>query len=314
MSRLSKAAKKVTNNLVPATAIAGAFGPGMLGSLGMGLGTGGSAELIKRTALGASSSGAPAVDPSDVNGLTRQKLQDPNAAVSDLIAIYRGVNNGRNGYDTSLNAQAGQRLAEMAGVDPSIVGSMADQELVQAIQGRGEQKKIEDLAQKQQGQINAFADDFSTRAKTKREELAAALAKNNQSAFEMENPFILEDLNSRGLFRSPTAVNSAQADALKELELDRSNKLLAFDTSAFGDESDIRSGGLSNLIGGDQSALDTALNARRSGLEMAYNKSMADQEQSLADSLAKKKRRADLTNSLISGGASIISAAIPKPK
>lgn len=245
-----------------------------------------------------------------INDDVRARIAQTND-LAELIRIYRGFFNPQLGglaHDT--NALAGDKISEMTGLDRNAISSMHDAELVQAFQGQGEKKKIEDLAAKQQGQINTFADDYSVRAKSKREELAAALQKNNQDAFELQNPYILEDLNARGLFRSDTAVNSAQAEAMKELELDRSNKLLAFDTSAFGDEQDLRSGGLSTLLGGDQSALDTALNARRSGLEMAYNQVMSSQEQALAQSLAKKKRRADLNNALIGATGQAGAAAI----
>lgn len=242
--------------------------------------------------------------------LVRRRIAQTND-IQELIQIYRGFHNRVLGNEAgAVNALAGDKLAQMTGIDRNVISGMHDAEIVQAAQGRSEQRQMEDLAKKQQEDINRFADDFSGRAKTFRQQLAEALAKNNQQAFELQNPYILEDLNARGLFRSPTAVSQAQTEALKELEIGRQNSLLSFDTSAFDQEQDLRGGGLSHLIGGQQSALETALNARRTGLEMAHNQVLASQEQALAESLAKKKRRNDLYNSLISAGGNVASRAL----
>lgn len=240
----------------------------------------------------------------DVNELTRQAIE--RGDIATLLSVWRGLNNRRSGYDTALNEVAGRKLADLVGVEYTLLTGMSDPEIVQGAQGQSEKRKIEELATQQQGKINEFADEFSGSAKTFREQLAQSLAKNNQEAFELQNPYILEDLNSRGLFRSPTAVAGAQTEALKELEIGRQNSLLQFDTNAFGQEQDLRGGGLSHLIGGQMEGLNTALDARRTGLEMAYNQSMSAQESALAKSLARRKQRGDLTNSLIGAGGSII--------
>ena len=254
-------------------------------------------------------------------------IQQPNSAVDEnkrrsealkeefknstdiqfLIQSMRGLHNSGTGpYAKETNAVAIDRLAELTGLDRGGLTGMHDDEITQAYQGKIEKKKIEDLATQQQGQINTFADEFVGRAKTYRERLAESLGKTNQSAFELANPYILEDLNSRGVLSSPTAVNTAQADALKELELNRENTLTGFDTDVFNQEQDLRSGGLSAFLGGNQSALDTALNARREGLNRAYGQIDLNNQNALANSLAKKQRNAGLTNALIGGGGSIL--------
>lgn len=240
----------------------------------------------------------------NINDAVRARIAETND-ISELVQIWRGLHNRRQGYDTSINALAADKLATIAGVDRNLISGMSDQEIVQASHGQSEKRKIEELAKEQQGKINEFADDFSGSAKTFREQLAQSLAKNNQEAFELQNPYILEDLNSRGLFRSPTAVSGAQTEAMKELEIGRQNSLLQFDTNAFGQEQDLRGGGLSHLIGGQMEGLNTALDARRTGLEMNYNQTLAAQESALAKSLAKRKQRGDLTNSLIGAGGTI---------
>jgi hypothetical protein len=239
----------------------------------------------------------------------RERIGQTND-LGELLRIYRGFyNRDLREFATDVNALAGDKISQMTGLGRDGLSTMGDQQIVQAYQGMLEKKQLEEQATTQQGQINKFADEFEGRAKTYREQLAEALAQNNKKAFEMENPWILEDLNARGLFRSETAVNSAQAEAMKELELDRSNKLLAFDTSAFNDVNDLRSGGLSALLGGNADALNAAFEGRRTGLEMDYNKMIADQEQSLAQSLARKKRRSELYNSLINAGSRIAQGA-----
>lgn len=231
--------------------------------------------------------------------------------IGQILRYFRsGPGSGEAGQYGSraldVSNLAKDKLVQLTGIDANIISSMHDAEIIQSYQGNIEKRKIEELAKEQQGKINEFADEFSGKAKTFRQQLAESLAKNNREAFELQNPYILEDLNSRGLFRSETAVNQAQAEALKELEIGRENSLLQFDTGAFGQEQDLRGGGLSHLIGGEMEGLTTALDARRSGLEMSYNQSMAAQEQALAESLARRKRRSDLTNSLIGAGGSII--------
>ena len=171
--------------------------------------------------------------------------------------------------------------------------------------GLEEERRKKELAFQQQGQINTFADQFSGKAKSYRDQLASTLANQNVDAFKLANPYILEDLNARGLFTSPTGVNQAQTEALKELELDRQSKLLGFDQQVFGQENDIRGTALSALLGGEQSALESALEMQRSKLQRSFD--VADQEsvRRTAEYLAKKQARNQLISSLLSGGSQI---------
>lgn len=205
------------------------------------------------------------------------------------------------------------------------------------------------LAEKQKKQIEEFgksyttaADDYRTRLaerlagyqsdleKRNQEELAAYsndLANSRQKTFEQANPFILEDLNRRGLFNSETAVTGAQAEALKKLQAEDEGKMAAarlglyedsnafadqtqntltgFDTAAFGEGQDIMGEGLNTLLGGDQSALDAALELRRGKLQRSYDLADAAAERDYASSLARKQRRNATLNAGIGAAGSV---------
>lgn len=142
------------------------------------------------------------------------------------------------------------------------------------------------------------------------------LATSRQKTFEAANPKILEDLNRRGLFTSESAVNQAQAEKLKELQAADESKmgdarlglfgdlqnfseqgsgiLNNFDTGNFEAGQELRGQGLSTLLGGSQSALDSALELRRGGLEHNYASSEAAANRAFSESLARKQRQNDL--------------------
>lgn len=217
----------------------------------------------------------------------------------------------------------------------------------------------EALAKTQQQQISGFATEFDTAAGVRRNALAESmaakerelqggyetelgkygqdLASSRQKTFEQANPYILEDLNRRGLLTSETAVTGAQADALKALQAQDEAKLGGarldlfsdlqdyrergsdvlnqFDTGTFEAGQDIRGSGLSALLGGNQEALDSALELRRGGLERKYLTADQASEQAFANSLARKKRRSDIASAAISaaGGLATAGASLAIP-
>lgn len=168
-----------------------------------------------------------------------------------------------------------------------------------------EQLRRQELAEQQRKQIYDFADEYKSRAKSYRDELAKSLADIGQQTFYQANPFILEDLNSRGLFTSGSAVNERQADALKNIALANQEKLSAFDTNAYADEQDIYGSGLETYLGGNQDALDAALELRRAQIQRKFDIASQNQQADLAQNLARRQSRDQLLSSLIGFGGAL---------
>jgi len=168
-----------------------------------------------------------------------------------------------------------------------------------------EEAKRRALGLQQQGQINAFADQQQQAAADYHTKLAQSLAHQGQDFFSLENPGILEDLNSRGLFTSQTARDQAQANALKEIALNNNQQLSNFDTSSFNNINDIRGTGLSAMLGGDQSALDAALELRKAGIQHQFDQQAQQAQMSFAQMMAQKQQRQQLLSSIIGLGGSL---------
>lgn len=238
------------------------------------------------------------------NSFVNRTIRNPGAAIVGASLLgSTGAALGAAVGDTARNATSKTDEYNKQVSDANNRELSAQDEFTRL--GTEEERRRKELGIEQQGQINTFADQFAGKAKGYRNELAATLANQNLESFKLANPHILEDLNARGLFTSPTGVNQAQTDALKELELDRQSKLVDFDTNVFGQESDIRGNALSALIGGNQSALESALEMQRNKLQRSFD--VADQEsrRRTAEYLAKKQARNQLISSLISGGTQV---------
>jgi hypothetical protein len=193
-------------------------------------------------------------------------------------------------------------------------------------------------ATKQREQIGQFATEFETSAEARRKALADRLAAqtgeletagqaelgrygqdlatSRQKTFQQANPYILEDLNRRGLLTSETATADAQARKLAELEAadeanlgqarlglfedtqgfreSGANLLNQFDTGVFEEGQNIRGSGLESYLGGNQAALEEALGLRRSKIERDFGLADAASERAFSSSLAKKQRSNDL--------------------
>lgn len=150
------------------------------------------------------------------------------------------------------------------------------------------------------------------------------LATSRQKTFEQANPFILEDLNRRGLFNSETAVNQEQANALAKLQAadeaklgearlgmfndlqgyrqQQNDALTSFDNYAFGENADIDAESLNTLTEGNTDALNAALNLRRGKLENSYNLAMSAADRQTARDLAKDARKGSMGRIIASGG------------
>ncbi len=184
-------------------------------------------------------------------------------------------------------------------------------------QGQNFQNQIGQLRTGIQGQYDTALKGFQDTAAQRRSALSSSLAENARKNFQLQNPAILEDLNSRGLFSSPSTVANAQAQAMKELELANADKLTSFDTSSQGLQDQLQQQRLQALTGLDtsgtsanlqaqQDALDSSLDLRRGQLESKMQESQAGREEALARDLAREQRKAGITNSLIGAGGGIL--------
>lgn len=169
-----------------------------------------------------------------------------------------------------------------------------------------EENKRRALGQQQQQQILGFANEQEGRVADYRKLLAQHLSDTAQQTFTQANPGLLEDLNSRGLFTSQTARDDSQNRALQQLANEQQNQLSNFDTSQFNNINDIRGSGLSALLGGNQSALDSALELRKAGIQRSFD--LADQQRQLAfaQMLAGRQNRQQLTSSLLGLGGTLV--------
>lgn len=169
-----------------------------------------------------------------------------------------------------------------------------------------EEAKRKALGLQQKNQIFSFADEQQGRANTFRTGLAESLTNRGRDAFNLMNPSILEDLNARGLFTSQTARDQSQANAIKEIELANQEQLGAFDRDVFNDISDIRSSGISALLGGDQSALDAALELRKAGIQRRFDEADMAREQAMTQMLSRRQSRDQMVQGLLGLGGNII--------
>lgn len=129
----------------------------------------------------------------------------------------------------------------------------------------------------------------------KRGMLAESLGRSGQATFERANPFIMQDLQRRGLFTSPSARATAQSDVLGDIERENQQFLRQFDVAD-----------LSTQMQVEQDALDAALNLRRSGLENRLGVLQSSADRNLAESLARRQGRNQLWGSLIGAGGNIL--------
>lgn len=168
-----------------------------------------------------------------------------------------------------------------------------------------EEAKRKALGLQQQQQINEFATQMEGDTANYRKRLAQNLADTSQQTFQQAVPGLLEDLQSRGLFTSQTARDQETNRALQELATQQGNILSDFDTQQFSNIQDLRGTALSSLLGGDQSALDSALALRKAGIQRSWDAADQAAQNSLAQTLAKRQSRDQLLSSIIGGGSSI---------
>lgn len=179
------------------------------------------------------------------------------------------------------------------------------------------QERMKTLRSGLQSQYDKNIENYRNLTGSRRSSLVASLADQSRKAFQMQNPYILEDLQSRGLASSPTTVAQAQAQALKELELQNQDELNRFDTESRGYQDALEKQRLQDLnelqalesqgaFDLEQDAVNQALDIRRSELERSIQEADAAREEALARNLAKEQRRAGLTESLLGAGTNLL--------
>lgn len=216
---------------------------------------------------------------------------------------------GLGGLYTDFKANSESKMAEYERQQQAIADQDAAAQGDLEAMARIEERKRQELGKKQQEQILGFAGETETRGADFRKNLASSLAATGRGVFERENPNILEDLNARGLFTSQTARDQEQGRLLKDIALQEQESLSAFDKELFNEVQDIRGTGLSALLGGDQSALDSALSLRKAGIQRKFDEADAAREQSFAEMLAKRQSRDNLISSIIGLGGRLGASA-----
>lgn len=143
--------------------------------------------------------------------------------------------------------------------------------------------------------INMSADEYAKQAAAYRKALQQRLLEQGQEQFSQANPFILEDLNSRGFATSPTETANTQSRYLADIALKNNQTLGAFDTDAFNQESNLR-----------QQAAMTPLELERMGIERDY--ALADQarQESLSRELADQQSKDSMTSGLLGLGGNLL--------
>lgn len=182
--------------------------------------------------------------------------------------------------------------------------------------GQSLQDRIEGLRTNIGSAYDTALKNYQDTTAARRSSLATSLADTARKTFEQNNPYILEDLNRRGLFTSPSEVGRSQAQALKELELENQKTLMNFDETSrahedalaqqrLADLNQLQEAAVSGASQADLDALNASLDLRRSQLEAELQNTQSNKEEQLARDLARQQSRNSLINSLIGVGGSI---------
>lgn len=226
-----------------------------------------------------------------------------------------------------------QQLANSAlGVDPAFTvpelpanydfnDLAAYEQAVRKQQGTDFKRQIGEAKTGIGAQYDTSLKGYQNSTAARRAGLATSLTDTAQKNFQLQNPAILEDLNARGVFSSPTAVAQAQAQALKELEIGNQGMLNAFDTTSRSYEDQLSAQKLNELnqldlagtsadLAAQQSGIDAGLDLRRGNLERQMAEANAAREEALARDLAEQQRKQGITQSLIGAGGTLLGASM----
>jgi len=239
--------------------------------------------------------------------------------VGSRLANNRGLVSAMTGTGNALTPlPLGQRLPQSYGFNDLAEYEKNKRNLF----GGSVQEQIGKLRTGIDTEYGNTLNTYKTDTAKRRADLASSLSSQGQETFKLANPYILEDLQSRGVFSSPTAINTEQARALQEIALKNQSQLSDFDTTSRTYEDQlakarldelnaIESSGYAGNIQAQQDALDAEMNAYFTKLEQDKADQAAAQERSLAESLADKQNKNNLTAGLISGGGSIVGGLLP---
>lgn len=235
------------------------------------------------------------------NSVVRRTVSHPGTAlVGGSVLGLTGAALGAGLHDANANVASKNAELERQMAASSRGGNIDFNALAAE-----EEAKRQALGQQQQGQILDFANQQEGRVADYRKQLASHLADTAQQTFSQANPSILEDLNSRGLFTSQTARDQEQGRFLQQLATQQQQQLGDFDTAQFNNLNDIRSTGLSALLGGNQSALDAALELRKAGIQRQFDVADQNRQMAFSNMLANKQSRDQLIGSILGLGGQL---------
>lgn len=157
--------------------------------------------------------------------------------------------------------------------------------------------------------LNA-ASQYQTNAQAYRKKLAESLQQTGQQTFTSANPNILEDLNARGLMSSPTEVAAAQAKVLGDIATRNQDELLGFDIDTFNATRGMEDAALNARLNSEQAAIDQQTQLEQAKIQQDVANANAEAERKLAEELAKRESRNQLTSSLLGLGGNLGASAL----
>ncbi len=192
-------------------------------------------------------------------------------------------------------------------------------------QAQKNQARIENFATEFEAATQGFGEKFRTNIEGGLGRLQSGLAGSRQATFEQANPFILEDLNRRGLLSSGTATADAQARALAGLQagdegtiaqarLAAEQGLQRFQTGSFEQGQGLRSDALEALIGGEQAGLDRFFDASTARINKRFEDSQAAEDRNFQRSLARGSRGSGLAGAGIGAVGSVLGSFVGKKR
>lgn len=170
----------------------------------------------------------------------------------------------------------------------------------------GELESRRNLGELLSGKIGEFTEGFRGRAKTRLDELSETLLGIGQKQFERANPFLLQDLQSRGLATSPTAVRTTQEGALGDIALRNQDILRQEEGDIFRTGEGLLTSGLEASLAGEQTGVESVLDLLRSKLSQRLGFNETLRQQDFERGLSRSNQRASRQNALIGGVGSVL--------
>lgn len=270
---------------VGGTAVAGAgalglFGGGAAGAGGVGAGTAGLGGATTASGVGAGTAGLG-------GATTASALGAPTAAGVAKVAGMTGL----------------QKLAAVAGGGLVMSGLSGRQPEVENIVAAGDeeraQKMINELAAEQEAKRTSYLDETRKTLSARRAENVAKLQGRFAEQSRLEMPHVLEDLNSRGLFNSESAV----ANAIAEKQAGNSLQVQGFEQ-----QQSMADSALEDQISSD--IIEGRLGMEQEGLRRRFGLEDAATQGRLAQMLAARQAKSQRNSSLIGLGGQLLGSTL----